>query len=196
MKRSNGIALGLMGAGAVALSVYRGPSEVVGGVFTDAAQCTRAGIPAEDCDSAQRTASIAHRARAPRYANRATCETEADTVCEASPAGTSAGAGGETYSPAMGGFTLSKDCDYYSVGCAASESGTSGGGGGFATGMRTFRNTGQPVYESRRWRGSYRPVWAFVEPGASGERGRASLKTETISRGGFGPAFGGFRAGS
>jgi uncharacterized protein YgiB involved in biofilm formation len=193
MKRSDKISLTLMGAAAVGWTLDLGFSDGGPVAFSDISQCVNAGYGQATCRQAFDDALRLHLAGSPKFSSSASCQAATDTTCVAVQPRGGGPASALLYAPAFSAFKVRenncrKDGERD---CGGSGSGGSGGGGR-AFGRAAARQ-GDPLYEARSKPGSYREMGAFSEA-AKGRAGPPTLRSATVSRGGFG-SFGGLRVG-
>lgn len=184
MKRSYGIILSVIGFSVFAAAQFRRGGEAQA-AFADIPQCRGAGYSVDHCRTAYDNALRVHRSRTRAFASRTECQTATDTTCVplATPGRPDAP---EQFGPAMSAFMLNPGgCDARTDrSCEGSSGGGSGGGGGAVGGGGSGQRkpAGEPLYEARSQPGSYRDATAF----RGGSPGAPTIKSSTISRGGFG----------
>ncbi|MCY3980484.1 MAG: DUF1190 domain-containing protein [Alphaproteobacteria bacterium] len=178
MKRSNRIALMMMGTSALVLTACEEPKTETA-IFETVEQCiAEQGLTAEQCYGEFDAAKAQHAEVSPKYASRADCEADFGSEgCEVSPYRTDAG--GSVFMPLMAGFMM-----------------------GQMMGGRAYT---QPLYRSRDDSKNFRTannrsVGAAVGRTQVSERAaaRPAQKLYTQQRGGFGARARttGFRAGA
>ncbi len=164
MKRSRRVALVLMGAGALSLAAC-GEKETEVGVFESLDQCLDTpGMTRDQCADALSAARAQHAQVAPKYTSTADCEADFGAgQCEQAPYQTTSG--GSVFMPLMMGFMMGQ----------------------------MMGRMGQPLYRSADDRGTWRTADnRTVGRGTGVMRAPASVtrtpsvKTSTVSRGGFG----------
>jgi uncharacterized protein YgiB involved in biofilm formation len=169
MKRSRSIALVMMGAGGIVLTACDEP-QVDANVFRDVEQCIdQPGASRAACEEAYGVAAAQHAAVAPKYADEADCETDFGAgQCETAPYQTQSG--GSVFMPLMMGYMMG--------------SMLGGGRGGFGA---------QPLYRSADAPGTFRTAdnqsvgtTTGATKVAQSATARPTVKTSTVSRGGFG----------
>lgn len=167
MKRSKSVQLVAMGTGLLLVAACD-EAKVDTAIFETAKQCQSLGFSAEECQANYEAARQSHVAVAPKYASKENCEADFGAAqCETAPQKTASG--GSVFMPLMMGYMM----------------------GSMMNGNRTA--TAQPLYRSADDRASFRTAdnrnvganTGRVQV-ASSAAAAPSLKTRTISRGGFG----------
>lgn len=186
MKRSHGITLTVVGVSLLAASQFRRGAEAQV-AYADIPECQRAGYSLGVCRTAYDNALRVHRARIRPFASRLDCQAATDTTCV--PVTTPGRAAApEQFAPAMSAFRVNPGgCDARTDRSCEESSGGSGGGGGSSGyvgggGGSKREPAGEPLYEARSRPGSYRDGASF----RSGSPGAATIRSSTVSRGGFG----------
>jgi len=169
MKRSKTIALVMMSASTIALTACDEP-RVDAAVYDSVQQCIDdskfSQISPEQCEAQFAAASKQHAKVAPKYTSQADCEADfGNGQCETAPYQTRSG--GSVFMPLMMGYMMGRMM-----------------GNGVAA---------QPLYRSSDDRANYRtadnrkvgPAKGFTTVARSATRA-PSVKTSTVSRGGFG----------
>ncbi len=169
MKRGNSFSVVmLMGVSLVALSGCEEP-KIDAAVFNSLQQCVDdPGIPRGECEQNYKEAQSQHAAVAPKYTSQADCQADfGDGRCEQAPYQSSSG--GSIFMPLMMGYMM----------------------GSMIGGRRSMAS--QPLYRSAQSPNSFRTadnrnVGATTgrTKVASSATRRPSVKSSTISRGGFG----------
>lgn len=166
MKRSKSVKLVAMGTGLLLVAACE-EAKVDTALFESVKQCTGLGFSVQECEANYREAQRNHVNVAPKYTAKADCEADFGAAqCEVAPQRTTSG--GSVFMPLMAGYMMG--------------SLLSGG-----------RSAGQPLYKSANDRSTFRTgdnksVGKSVgrtQVGQSLTR-TASVKTRTVSRGGFG----------
>ena len=166
MKRSKSVRLVAMGTGLLLVAACE-EAKVDTALFESVKQCTSLGFTVQECETNYKEAQRNHVNVAPKYTKREDCETDFGAAqCEVAPQRTSSG--GSVFMPLMAGYMMG--------------SLLSGG-----------RSAGQPLYKSANDRSTFRngdnkavaKSTGRTKVGQSATR-TASVKTRTISRGGFG----------
>ncbi|CAM3830459.1 DUF1190 domain-containing protein [Parendozoicomonas haliclonae] len=172
-KRSKKVGLVVLGAVPLTLTGC-GDKAVEAQVFPNITSCVYAGNDEDACEDAQKQALLEHEKVAPRYVKRYDCESDFDSACLVNRQG--------YFIPAMAGFLvgglLSRSADNY-----------------FDDNEIDIDVYTQPVYRSRDDRGNYRTadnkrIGSIHKTGKvmvpSKSVSKPSVKTTTLSRGGFG----------
>ncbi len=167
MKRSKSVRLVAMGTGLFLVAACD-EAKVDTAIFETAKQCQELGFTAEECRANYERARESHVAVAPKYASREACETDFGAEqCESAPQKTASG--GSVFMPLMMGYMM-----------------------GSILGGKTGA-TAQPLYRSGDDRSTFRTAdnkSVGKQTGrvqvASSAASSPTVKTRTISRGGFG----------
>lgn len=192
MKRSQTIVLTLMGASFFALQATRREPAVA---FADISQCANVGNEIAACRRAYDDALAVHQAKAPRFSSRLECQAVTDTPCANLTLKGATALDALSYAPIMSGFQLRRDDDCRNQDPNRTDCRRSGGGGGgYSGGGGGWARRGDPLYESRTEPGSYRDVDSVRSGSSAGPRSAPTIRTATVSRGGFG-SFRGFLRG-